>query len=384
MPDRFRELTDTIPRDIRVHRTFPGPLHALTYHFSREASGTEVYDNVDRASSFRSALARFHSGVHRALNFILVPDTYVEWFPFALRRGTELIKKNHYDVLISASEPRTGHLAGYYIKKKSNIPWIADYGDPWIYPISPLYTESAIKKKLLYYTERKLLRSMDAVTFTADGTRRLYLEKYPFLDSDKTHIIKQGYDPGMISSVKEETPGGFRIVYCGSFYKNLRNPVNFFHAVNELGRDDIEVVIAGRINEFAEVLKKGTGSSVIQYRGFVSHMKSLSLQKGATVLLHIGTASDIQVPGKLFEYLGAGRPILCIKDGEKDFSAEIISKHKKGIIVGNNKDDIKQGILALYDLWKKNSLNERFNLSGDTNFSWHKGAEKLGRIIENM
>ncbi len=383
MPEKFQDLIDKIPKGLNANRVFPGPFYCLTFKYSRESSNEGESRPSTGSPVLWRILSEVHFNIYKALNALLVPDIYSEWLPFAIKRGLKLIRMNRYDVIISSSEPRVCHLAGYFLKKKSGIPWIADYGDPWIYPM-PTLRESKLKRRILRKIEAKILKRTDAITVAAEGIKRLYFDKYPFLQPDNVHVITQGFDPDMFSEVKEESSSKFRIVYCGSFYRNLRDPMNFFDAVKEIKKDDIEIIIAGRINEFADVIKKEGTDKKIKYRGLLNHKESLALQKGATVLLHIGNVTDIQVPGKIYEYIGARRPILCIKGGGRDLSSELIIRHNKGIVVDNYKNEIKEGIIKLHSLWQKGLLDKSFNLNLIDDFSWQRHAEDLSKIIEEI
>jgi len=383
MPERFKDLLESLPDKIAVHRSFPGPFYYLTFKFSIESSNIMRTESPDKTNSIWRVFSGIHFKFYRALYYFLFPDIYAEWFPFAILEGSRLIRKNRYDVVISSSEPRVCHLIGYFLKRLTGIPWIADYGDPWIYPI-PTLRESGFKKRLLEKSESIILKRVDMISVAAEGIKRLYVERYPFIDIEKIRIIPQGFDPDIFSGIEGEKSDKFRIAYCGSFYRGLRDPMAFFEAIENIGIDDIEVVIAGRINEFADILRKRFNKGIIQYRGFIGHKESMSLQKGATVLLHIGNATDVQVPGKIYEYFGAKRPILCIRGGNIDTADDLIERYNKGITVANNKEDISIGIMKLYELWQKNMLNNSFDLESVDEFTWRKRAEEMSRIIEEL
>ena len=380
MPERFKELLDSIPETIKIHRTYPGPFYSLTFKYSPPPSPST---SPTKSSSLWSTLSRIHYKIYKALNFIFIPDIFVEWLPFSLQKGLSLIKTNKYDLIISSSDPRVCHLAGYFLKKKSRIPWLADYGDPWLYPI-PAIAETKFKRYILKKIENRILREMDAVIVTTEATKRLYLEQKPFLPEEKISVITQGYDMNMYKDVQPEVSSKFRIVYCGSFYKKLRDPSAFFEAVKEIDNKDVEVIIAGRINEFAGIIKQGGLHNKIQYLGFLSHRRCLELQKGAAVLLNFGYRTGPQLPGKIYEYFGAGRPVLCIRGSDSDLSSDLTLGYNKGLVVSNNKKDIKEGILKLYDLWKEKLLETHFNLEEVEDFTWHKHAERLSEIIERI
>lgn len=384
MPQRFRDLLDNLTDGIKVCRTFPGFFYHLTFQFSRESRVVEERaEQLTIKDFFWKTLSLAHSGMYKILNSILVPDIYSEWLPFAIGVGLKLIKRNRYSLIITSSEPRVCHLVGYYLKKKSGIPWIADYGDPWVYPV-PTVHESQFKKKLIEKTEKVILKEMDAISVAAEGIRELYIEKYPFLNKDKISVVPQGYDPDMFSQIAEEKANGFRLIYCGSFYKGLRDPTALFEAIKEIRREDLEVIIAGRINEFVDVIKKEFKDGMVKYYGFLNHKESLSLQKKAMALLHIGNATDVQVPGKIYEYFGAGRPILCITGNDNDLSAELVIKYNRGIVVRNDREEIKKAIIELYDLWKKGLLNSRFNLCPIDEFTWNARAMDINNMIRSL
>lgn len=385
MPQRFGDLLNSLSDGIKVFRTFPGFFYYLTFRFSRESRVVEEEraDQLTIKDFFWKTLSLAHSRMYKILNSILVPDIYSEWLPFAIKAALKLIKINKYDVIISSSEPRMCHIVGYFLKKKNGIPWIADYGDPWVYPM-PTVHESQFKKKIIDKIERVILKEMDAISVAAKGIKELYIEKYPFLNKEKISVVPQGFDPEMFSHISEQKTNKFRIVYCGSFYKGLRDPIAFFQAVKEIGKSDIEVIIAGRINEFADVIKKEFINGTVKYYGFLKHKESLSLQRNATVLLHMGNATDVQVPGKIYEYFGAGRPILCITKNDNDLSADFVIKYNRGIVVRNDREEIKKAIIELYDLWNKGLLNSRFNLSPIDEFTWNARAMDISNIIRSL
>jgi glycosyltransferase involved in cell wall biosynthesis len=383
MPDRFVDLLDMIPEGLQAYRTFPGPFFYSTFKYARKSPAGEGVKIPPKPSPLWRMLSRIRSQIDKNLNMLLVPDIYSEWLPFALKKGQRLVKEKRYDILISSSEARVCHLIGYFLKKKSGTPWIADYGDPWIYPVTTFY-EPDLKKKIVEKIERKLLKRMDAITVAADGMRELYKERYPFLAEKRISVIAQGYDPDIFSQVQAQIPSRFRVVYCGSFYKNLRDPIPFMRAIEGLDKKDIEVIIAGRIHEFADTLKKEFKNGMITYQGFLEHRESLSLQKGANVLLNIGNVTDIQVPGKIYEYIGARRPILCLKGNDRDPSAGIIMRYNRGIVAENRKEDIQEGVTKLYELWQKNVLDTHFNLDEIEEFTWRRRAEAVSDLIQTL
>jgi glycosyltransferase involved in cell wall biosynthesis len=376
-------LVDRIPGEVRVFRTFPGLFYHFTFRYSPEGRSGDGAGAPSANAGLTRILADLHLKVCRMLNRLLVPDIYAEWLPFALPAGLRLLRKYPYDVIISSSEPRTCHVVAYLLKKQGDLPWIADYGDPWVYPLSSS-PDGPLKKRLLRTVERRMLHSADGVTVTAEGTRDLYLRDYPFLNGDTVHLVTQGFDPGAFVEPANPRNRKFTIVYCGSFYERLRDPMPFLEAVAGFRSEDIEVIVAGRINRFADTLREAPYRGRVVFLGFLPHRESLALQKRADLLLHIGNATDVQVPGKIYEYLGARRPILAIEGGGSDPSSALIHRYNRGIVVRNEKEDIAQGLTTLYRQWKEGTLDARFDLGDIHDYTWERSAGVMNRILEKL
>lgn len=124
MPQRFRDLLDSLTGGIKVRRTFPGFFYHLTFRFSKESRDAEKgrTEQLTIKDSLWKLLTFAHSRIYKMLNSILVPDIYSEWLPFAIGAGLKLIKINRYNVIITSSEPRVCHIVGYYLKKKAVSP----------------------------------------------------------------------------------------------------------------------------------------------------------------------------------------------------------------------------------------------------------------------
>lgn len=384
MPSAFSDMMEEIPSGTGTYRTFPGPFYALTFAHStegrqlREGTAGEPPQGVPGPPA---PLVALHGFLARMLNAILVPDAYIEWLPFAMARGARLLREKRHDVIISSSEPRACHVVGCLLSRKSGLPWIADYGDPWIYPV-PLHREPSLKVRLVARLEARLMRTVAAVTVAAEGTRMLYLRRFPFLGEDRIRVIPQGFDPALFARIGTKRSQKFRIVYCGSFYENLRDPMPFLRAVADIATADIEVVVAGRINRFADTLRETPYREKVVFRGFLPHKESLALQKGADLLLHIGNATDVQVPGKIYEYLGAGRPILSIAGAGRDVSADLVGVLQRGIVVRNEQADIRRALVELHTLWRNGALDARFSLGDLDQFTWRRRAEDLVDVLE--
>ncbi len=377
LPEGYGDPLEHIPEGISVYRTFPGPLYYLAAPYTLSSSGSKLLQSNPEKRPF---FLRGRRRLYELMNAVFFPDIRGEWIPFAYWWGANLLRRNRYDILLTSSEPRTSHLIGYLLKKRSGIPWLGDYGDPWIYHI-PYQPEPRLKRKFLRQAETRILRRLDAITVATEGIKRQYLDEYPFLNGSKVYVVRQGFDQELLDGLEGEKTSPFRIVYCGSFHPTLRDPSIFFEAMREVVASDIEVLIAGRPSRFVEAVNGRFETNKVRYVGFLDHKEALRLEKSATILLHFGNASAIQIPGKIYEYLGAGKPILCIRGCEEDPIAQMVTSHGFGIAVDNNLQEIKEAVLSLYDSWKNGTLETAFTLGYRDEYTWRRSAELLLQAV---
>ena len=125
----------------------------------------------------------------------------------------------------------------------------------------------------------------------------------------------------------------------------------------------------------------------VKLTGFVPHGKTLEIQDKSDVLVNISNKQVHQIPGKIFEYIAAKKPILnIVYNLENDESVNIIGKNKIGLSCKNDKNYIKEAIIRLYKLWENNTLHSMFHFDDkDLNdYSWQAGAERLDAIIKSF
>ena len=194
------------------------------------------------------------------------------------------------------------------------------------------------------------------------------VEKYPFTKG-KIDTITNGFDPEDFKNLTaKKDKEKFVIAYTGSLY-GLRTGEKFFTALKKLIKENpelqtkMQVLFAGLSSKQAVFLIEKFGlKNVIKLLGYRSHQESLTLMAKADVLLLIMSSDEVRdakigtltIPGKLFEYLGAKRPILAIAPPGP--AADIISSTKTGVIVPpRDTGVIAQAIFKLFQEWESGS-----------------------------
>ena len=378
---RFRE-------SVMVFRTSHGFLNKTYYNLlqtgDRKTRHVFTSDNKITARNFFPHLLEIFGPIATA---VMVPDSTFEWYAFGVYQGLKLTKKYKYDLLISSALPATSHFIAYTIKKRRGLPWVADYGDPWVF--NPSFNPKRIKFGTEYKIEQNILRTADAITVTTEETKQNYIKHYPSLIKEKVTVIPMGADYDMFIGAQIEKSEKFRILYAGTIYKTQNigpflDAVKLFYKKQKL-ENSIEILFAGNImDETVRLVESKQLQNKIQLIGFLPQDKIPSLLMNADILLLFGAQGGLQVPSKLFEYIAARRPILCVKGSKKDPSLRILQGLNRGVIVDNEKEDIHSGIIRLYNLYQKQELEKIFDLRERSDYSWENRVRELDKICKRL
>jgi len=248
------------------------------------------------------------------------PDELRSWVNAAekavLQRCPNLARQK--SVIVSFGEPMSDHLLGMRLKKRTGLPWLAHFSDPWSdNPFrKPFFVANLINRKL----ERCVIGQADQVLFTSEETRSLVMAKYPSAWTTKTAVLPHSFDP---SSYSKAASSGESIVvrYMGTFYAN-RTPQPVLEALARIHRDSPDLLhgvrfefiggIASRILRRARRIALPEG--LVEFFPSVGYRESLRLMTESDLLLVIDAPADISVflPSKLIDYVGAGIPVLGV------------------------------------------------------------------------
>jgi hypothetical protein len=374
---------------LNIFRTSNGFINKIFYSLIKNANYKLKHGHSSNIKNNGRELQNYFLKMFKHIaNSLLIPDSTIEWFPFGIYKGLKLSKKNNYDLLISSSFPATCHFIAYVIKKKREIPWIVDYGDPWVF--NPFFTPKRIKFPIEYKIESSILKTADAIIVTADETKENYLRNYPELNRFKINVIPMGAENKLFQNVNIDRSKKFRILYTGTVYAGTKygskNLEPFLDAVEKIYNEekfkkDIEIIFIGNVLDDAfEVIRNKNLDKKIILKGHLPHEKIPSSLINSDILLLFGGEGEIQIASKIFEYIAARRPILCVKGGEKDPTLKILQESNRGIIVDNKTEKIYLEIIRLYNLYQKQKLESSFDLSEKLEYSWENRARELYKI----
>lgn len=240
------------------------------------------------------------------------PDKRIGWLPHALAAATEIMAEWRPDVIFATAPPFTTLLAAALLSRQSGVPWVAEYRDLWT--DHPYYTASGARRLFDRLLDRRLLHEAAAcVTVTRDWAERLRSR----IDVPVC-LAMNGFDPDEFEALPAHSPGpGLTLLYCGALYQGKRDPAPVLEALARLGpsssiRFDLYVDDPGPV--LRQAACHGIDGMVFAHPPVERH-RVLALQRAADLCVLLrwdDPREDSVIPGKVFEYVGAGRPILAI------------------------------------------------------------------------
>jgi glycosyltransferase involved in cell wall biosynthesis len=273
---------------------------------------------------------------------LLVPDPRVFWVKPSVKFLTDLSKNGQFQAFITTGPPHSMHLIGQELKRKTGLPWFADFRDPWsqweFLDTLPMTTPVRKKHQQL---ERSVLKEADAV-ITISPTFRQELEK---LAQRKVYLLTNGYDPADMPVdfvPKAKQAGKLHLVYSG-IIDSIRNPIPLMEALKwefEGTEEQVDWTFVGKVSEQVKgyVQSDSWLKDRIHFAGYVSHREVFDFYAKADALALILTDTKNargNIPGKLFEYLATGIPVLALGDPQGD-SASILRDSGAGAVLAHS------------------------------------------------
>lgn len=314
-------LENEVPPSIVVHRTKATDWFRM---YSREKSKIPSSGFAkNNENTFREKLSRFIRG-----NFF-IPDPRRGWNKFAFKKACEIIETSSIENVITTSPPHSTQLIGLKIKKKySGINWIADLRDPWtdIYYYSKFYP-SPISSYIDRRYERLVLKSADKIITVGKSLKDIFSSKISGIE-EKFKVITNGYDEEDFTGIIPSQPDIYTISYIGTLSEaypidGLLNALQSFKKKGNI----FKVRFVGTVSSGQkELIISSLGNHAVEFVPYVDHAGAIRYMSESTVLLLIipdHRSNKTIITGKLFEYIAAGKPVICIGPIDGD-AAEIL------------------------------------------------------------
>lgn len=291
---------------------------------------------------------------------LFIPDARCWWIRPSVRFLKRYLKEHPVDAIISTGPPHSMHLIAKELHKKFNIPWVADFRDPWtdidFYKDLKLTRRSDRKHHRL---ERQVLSEATRVV-TVGWDCAKGLENH---GANNVAVITNGYDFFDISNENYQKTSILTMSHIGIIGAN-RNPEMFWEAISELDIP-MKIRLIGQIdNSVIESIKRHNIENYVEIIPYIPHNQVIEeQQKSDVLLLFVNNTPNAKgiLTGKLFEYIASGRPILSIGPENGD-SARILNETQSGVTVDfNDKEKMKSVIRDFVEKYNDNQLITQHN-----------------------
>ena len=417
-------LLDMVPDDVTVHTTkaiYPMqwldrarrmfrrrestnenlPMYAPSF---RSRNGTEG-DEISTRTSKKASATQFQR-IKDALTIpLMTPDRTIGWIPFAGRRGKRVIRKHGVDVIYSSGPPWSNHLVAKRLKQSTDLPWVADFRDPWVgndYRSQRRGNTWAGRRHR--QLEQAVVQSADAVIMNTIRARDEMIGRHADVPPEKFSVITNGFDPldweseNSTEAVGDEamvSPNEKRkmiIAHAGSFYGkrsveefmvSLRNVCRTGH----IPKGEIEVQLlgaqrGGRSVE-RELVQRLDLEEIVRVLPPIPHDECLQKMRAADLLLLIQSDAPLCIPGKVFEYIATGRPMLTLAaDGA---TADLIRNAKLGPCIDpSDHQALESELVHLFQCFKTGKKESNSQRDLRLQFDGRRLTRKLSETLKHV
>lgn len=384
-PALDHSLSEDVPKDITILTQSIWEPYAFYKKFvglkKDEKLGTGLMKTGNESSLFQD-LSLWIRG-----NFF-IPDPRKFW----IRPSVSFLKKhlaqNPVDAIISTGPPHSMHLIALKVSQHLSLPWLADFRDPWtnIDFFEDLKLSGFARRKH-HKLEKKVLDGADNVVVVSPTMKKEFKE---ITDTDIT-IIPNGFDEADFSNTEYEQTSVFTISHIGMM-SYTRNPKVLWETLAELNNSEkdfnrkFKLQLIGKIDAaIKESIKKYDIQELVEIHDYVPHNEITTIQQKSDALLLIVNNTPnaaLLLPGKLFEYLAAKRPIICISPIIGDIKQVIDETNSGSFILYSEKQKLKTEIMRLYSNWK-NGVSSYAGTKADK-YSRMSLTKKLSEELNNL
>jgi glycosyltransferase involved in cell wall biosynthesis len=350
-------------------------------------TGKKEVVQSDFISTGRKSLFQKISGWIRGNLFI--PDARVFWVKPSVTFLKDFITANHIEKIITTGPPHSIHLIGLRLKRRvHSLRWVADFRDPWSeWDLLDTLSLTTLARSRHRKLEKAVLTNADRVITIAP----YHVERLEKLSGRKVDLVTNGFDTEDFQEIKHQKTSKFTIRHIG-IVDELRDPRPAMEALRILAGhnpefgNSVNVEFIGNVNSSFKKYVQGDQvlSAFTKFIHYVAHNNLIQLY-GSTDLQLLVLAHTLHapgnLPGKFFEYLASGKPILALGPVEGD-AAKILNETGAGKIFDrNDQDSIKEFISREFERWKQGSPLPNTGLHS---YSREVITRQLANLLESL
>jgi len=372
-----------IPPELEIHKVpiiEPFELYKKLAGRKKNDAQNPVYGN-DTKKSWIDPLAIWIRG-----NFF-IPDARALWIKPTVKYISRYLRNHSVDAILTDGPPHTNTVIGMRIARKFHIPWLADFQDPWT------QVDYYSKFKLTPWADRKHRKLEQEVFRTADKitiASPTWAKDLESIGARNVDVIYYGYDEDDFRDIQPvHNPALFTVTHTGILGED-RKPDKLFKILKELTEEipdfarKLKIIFAGKVDtSIGQSIRKYGLETFYEEPGQLPRKEALQLNASADILLlPVNKAPNAKgrLPGKLYEYLRIGKPILALGPVDSD-AASIIRETGAGeTFAYEDEENIKKFIR---DIYLKRRIYQPKNIEKFSNLhQTEKLAGYLNQIIK--
>ena len=397
LTDTADALLPSIPIDMSLVARIPSGvsvIRAASWSRFRRVSrrptpATPRLAAVSPAGRLRSLAAQVAAVAH-------LPDRQAGWFAPAVMSGLARSRADgRPNVIYSSAPPWTGHLVAAVLARQLDRPWVADFRDPWARVPWRSAKLTAFERRSAQRLERIVVGRADALIFATRANCADFAAYYGEGLTSRAHFVPNGCDPEDVAGPNAPRPAPvddevFELLHAGSLYGG-RDPTPLLRAIRGLvDRGDLDagrfrLRLLGRTSlpgqDLAATVRDLGLQGPVVMSGPVSRDESLRAMRSSSALLLLQPGTTVSVPGKLFEYLATGRPILALT--EESETAELVRASGVGVAVRPDDESAIAGGLLTVLAFARRPLPSVPRTLWDGRVRARETAEILERAVAN-
>lgn len=309
------------------------------------------------------------------------------WQPVARRAAEAVARLARVDACVGEHSPDAGLFLGRWFSARYGVPWVADFRDPILRPFSPVARR--IYRPIARYLVSTATRTINVTPYWSQLDEELF--------GIPSTTIPNGFDEDEFAHAGRSRNARFTVAFVGSVNQGM-HPTVFFDGVRELCRlegdrivDEFRFVYRGHTSTRMAALAAAAGvERLCDIRSAVPREEALGIMIGADVLLLLSALTSPQeneyivrglYPGKVFEYFGARRPILCVP-GDGGQLDELVLRTRTGQVLGTP-DAIARYLSDALSYWRRgDGLPYAPDDAEVTRYSRRAGSRQLAEVLD--
>lgn len=317
-----------------------------------------------------------------------IPDPRRFWIKPSVKFLSDYLTDNKIETIITTGPPHSLHLIGLQLKSKfPQLRWLADFRDPWTeWGLWDSLMVSKMARKFHKRLESQVLASADEIiTITP-----FYVKRFEQLSQRRVRLLTNGFDEADFKAIRYEKTGKFMIRHIGIVNEKC-DPRPFMRALKDDMDEqagfarDVRIEFVGEVHpDFRRYVEEIPAlNKVTVFTGNIPHKDLINLYGSSSLLLLILTGyKDAEgfLPGKLFEYLATGLPVLGVGPTRGD-AASLLQETGAGAMLDS--DDfagMKKALRKSYETWKLDKTPE-VNIIRENRYSRKNLTGELVEIL---